>query len=109
MQQKMLRVRMGGSTRDTSAVAVRPPPEPGRRIRMPATQAERAAMQHALALAKRGPRGLNPQVGAMILSPTGAVLAEGWHRGTGTNHAEIDALAKLEPAQTRGATAVVTL
>jgi diaminohydroxyphosphoribosylaminopyrimidine deaminase/5-amino-6-(5-phosphoribosylamino)uracil reductase len=76
---------------------------------MSATEAERAAMRHALALAQRGPRGLNPQVGAVILSPSGEVLADGWHRGTGTSHAEIDALSKLTPEATRGATAVVTL
>ncbi|MBS1896754.1 MAG: bifunctional diaminohydroxyphosphoribosylaminopyrimidine deaminase/5-amino-6-(5-phosphoribosylamino)uracil reductase RibD [Actinobacteria bacterium] len=76
---------------------------------MTATAAERAAMTHALEIARRGPRGLNPQVGAVILSPAGDVLAEGWHRGAGTPHAEVDALSKLTPDQLRGATAVVTL
>ncbi|GAA2003547.1 diaminohydroxyphosphoribosylaminopyrimidine deaminase/5-amino-6-(5-phosphoribosylamino)uracil reductase [Microbacterium ulmi] len=66
-------------------------------------------MRRALALAERGPRGVNPQVGAVILSPAGEVIAEGWHRGAGTPHAEIDALSHLAPDQTRGATAVVTL
>ena len=63
----------------------------------------------ALELATRGPRGINPQVGAVLLSPTGETLAEGWHRGAGTPHAEVDALSKLTPPQTIGATAVVTL
>ncbi|MFI8631081.1 bifunctional diaminohydroxyphosphoribosylaminopyrimidine deaminase/5-amino-6-(5-phosphoribosylamino)uracil reductase RibD [Microbacterium sp. NPDC077663] len=76
---------------------------------MSVTDAERAALRHAFALARRGPRGLNPQVGAVILSPAGEVLAEGWHHGAGTPHAEIDALSKLEPDAARGATAVVTL
>ncbi|MBS1675326.1 MAG: bifunctional diaminohydroxyphosphoribosylaminopyrimidine deaminase/5-amino-6-(5-phosphoribosylamino)uracil reductase RibD [Actinobacteria bacterium] len=76
---------------------------------MTATAAERMAMAHALAIARRGPRGVNPQVGAVILSPDGSVLAEGWHRGAGTPHAEVDALSKLTPAELRGATAVVTL
>ena len=76
---------------------------------MAVTQAERSAMTRALALAANGPRGLNPQVGAVILSPAGDVLAEGWHRGAGTPHAEVDALSQLAPEQTRGATAVVTL
>ena len=76
---------------------------------MTATAAERAAMTHALEIAHRGPRGVNPQVGAVILSPAGDVLAEGWHRGAGTPHAEVDALSKLAPALLRGATAVVTL
>ncbi|RKT36282.1 diaminohydroxyphosphoribosylaminopyrimidine deaminase/5-amino-6-(5-phosphoribosylamino)uracil reductase [Microbacterium sp. AG1240] len=74
-----------------------------------ATTAELEAMRHALRLARRGPRGVNPQVGSVILSPAGDVIAEGWHRGAGTAHAEVDALSKLEPGAARGATAVVTL
>ncbi len=70
---------------------------------------EREAMRRAFALALEGPRGLNPQVGAVLLSPAGEVLAEGWHRGAGTAHAEVDALSKLTPDDARGATAVVTL
>lgn len=66
-------------------------------------------MAQALSLALNGPRGINPQVGAVILSPAGDVLATGWHRGSGTPHAEVDALSKLTREQTRGATAVVTL
>lgn len=76
---------------------------------MSANDAERAAMQRALELAAHGRRGVNPQVGAVILSPEGEVLAEGWHRGAGTPHAEVDALARLAPGAARGATAVVTL
>lgn len=71
------------------------------------------AMQRALEIARRGPRGVNPQVGAVLLSPDGDVLAEGWHRGAGTAHAEVDALTNLAAAAgsdaARGATAVVTL
>lgn len=71
---------------------------------------ELLAMRRALELARRGPaRGINPRVGCVILSPAGEVLAEGWHRGAGTAHAEVDALAKLSPGAARGATAVVTL
>ena len=76
---------------------------------MAANDAERDAMSRALALATNGPRGLNPQVGAVILSPAGDIIAEGWHRGSGTPHAEVDALSHLTPEQTHGATAVVTL
>lgn len=71
--------------------------------------AEQAAMARARELALRGPRGVNPQVGAVLLAPDGAVLAEGWHRGAGTPHAEVDALSRVSPAQARGTTAVVTL
>jgi diaminohydroxyphosphoribosylaminopyrimidine deaminase / 5-amino-6-(5-phosphoribosylamino)uracil reductase len=76
---------------------------------MPASEAEQGAMRRALELALNGPVGLNPQVGAVILSPAGEVLAEGWHRGAGTAHAEVDALSKLDADGARGATAVVTL
>jgi diaminohydroxyphosphoribosylaminopyrimidine deaminase/5-amino-6-(5-phosphoribosylamino)uracil reductase len=68
------------------------------------------AMRDALDLAHRGPAwGENPQVGCVIIAPDGTTLAEGWHRGAGTPHAEVDALSKLAPGQARGATAVVTL
>lgn len=70
---------------------------------------ERVAMTRALSLALHGPRGINPQVGAVILSADGEVLAEGWHRGAGTAHAEVDALSHLAPGAAAGATAVVTL
>jgi len=76
---------------------------------MSVSAVERNAMRRAFALARLGPRGVNPQVGAVILSPDGEVLAEGWHRGAGTAHAEVDALSKLAPGRSRGATAVVTL
>lgn len=76
---------------------------------MTTVEIERDAMRRALAIAERGPRGVNPQVGAVILSPAGDVLAEGWHRGAGTPHAEVDALSKLAPGAAHGATAVVTL
>lgn len=67
-----------------------------------------SAMGRALALASRGPAvGDNPQVGCVLLDADGTVVAEGWHRGAGTAHAEVDALAQL--ADTRGLTAVVTL
>lgn len=76
---------------------------------MDATGPEREAMHRALTLALQGPRGVNPQVGALILAPSGEVLAEGWHRGAGSAHAEVDALSKLAPGAARGTTAVVTL
>jgi len=76
---------------------------------MAVTEAERSAMTRALELAARGPRGVNPQVGAVILSPTGDIISEGWHHGAGTPHAEVDALSKLPAGGARGATAVVTL
>ena len=67
-----------------------------------------SAMRRALALASRGPAvGDNPQVGCVLLDAAGTVVAEGWHRGAGTAHAEVDALAQVGSAT--GLTAVVTL
>jgi len=67
-------------------------------------------MRRALELAvEPGPLpGPNPRVGCVLLSPDGAAIAEGYHRGAGTPHAEAEALARAG-AQARGATAVVTL
>ena len=73
-----------------------------------ATDAEIAAMRRALELAAKGPQSRNPQVGAVVLAADGSVLAEGWHRGAGTAHAEVDALTKLGGSAV-GATAIVTL
>jgi diaminohydroxyphosphoribosylaminopyrimidine deaminase/5-amino-6-(5-phosphoribosylamino)uracil reductase len=78
--------------------------------------AERDAMARALELAARGPaHGPNPRVGCVLLagdgSVPGTVLGEGRHRGAGTPHAEVDALADARDRghDVRGATAVVTL
>lgn len=66
------------------------------------------AMRRALELAEQGPlTGGNPRVGCVLLDSSGAAVAEGWHRGAGTAHAEVDALAHV--ADARGLTAVVTL
>lgn len=66
-------------------------------------------MRRALDLAKQG-RGItypNPMVGAVIVK-NGRIIGEGWHRGPGQAHAEVDALAHCrESAQ--GATLYVTL
>lgn len=67
-----------------------------------------AAMRRALSLATHGPAvGENPQVGCVLLDEAGTIVAEGWHRGVGTDHAEVDALAHV--ASAAGLTAVVTL
>lgn len=70
------------------------------------------AMERAVALAQRGPaHGPNPRVGCVILDAHGAVLGEGWHRGAGTAHAEVAAIAdaRSRGIDVRGGTAVVTL
>ena len=66
-------------------------------------------MQRAIRLAERG-RGLaspNPPVGALVVRD-GRVIAQGYHRGPGTAHAEIEAIEAAGDA-TRGATLYVTL
>lgn len=69
-----------------------------------------AAMRRALVLAAQGPpHGPNPRVGCVILAPDGSVVAEGFHRGAGTLHAEAAALANARGVDLRGTTAVVTL
>jgi diaminohydroxyphosphoribosylaminopyrimidine deaminase/5-amino-6-(5-phosphoribosylamino)uracil reductase len=72
--------------------------------------AELAAMRVALARAATPgvPLGPNPRVGCVLLDASGAIVAEGYHRGAGTLHAEADALAQAGE-RARGATAVVTL
>ncbi|MBH0099769.1 bifunctional diaminohydroxyphosphoribosylaminopyrimidine deaminase/5-amino-6-(5-phosphoribosylamino)uracil reductase RibD [Salinibacterium sp. NSLL150] len=66
-------------------------------------------MRHALSLASHGPiTGGNPQVGCVLVDAAGEIVAEGWHHGAGTPHAEVDALAKLG-GNAAGLTAVVTL
>ena len=75
-----------------------------------ASQDEAAAMRRAIALSRTPgvPLGPNPRVGAVLLGADGATITEGYHRGAGSDHAEIDALRQAGPAA-RGATAVVTL
>ncbi|WP_432563284.1 bifunctional diaminohydroxyphosphoribosylaminopyrimidine deaminase/5-amino-6-(5-phosphoribosylamino)uracil reductase RibD [Kineococcus sp. SYSU DK003] len=66
-------------------------------------------MARALELAARGPAtGPNPRVGCVLLGPDGETLAEGFHRGAGTPHAEVAALQAVAGSVV-GATAVVTL
>ncbi len=74
------------------------------------TPAEQAAMTRALELARTPgvPLGPNPRVGCVLLTPDGTPVAEGFHRGAGSPHAEADALARAGD-HARGTTAVVTL
>jgi hypothetical protein len=77
---------------------------------MPPTEAgDRALLRRALELAAMGsPRDVNPRVGAVFTNTDGAVVGEGYHRGAGTPHAEIEALRAAGPAA-RGGTAYVSL
>jgi diaminohydroxyphosphoribosylaminopyrimidine deaminase/5-amino-6-(5-phosphoribosylamino)uracil reductase len=68
-----------------------------------------AVMRRALELAAHGPEAnANPRVGCVLVAPDGATVAEGWHRGAGTPHAEADALMHAGELAV-GTTAYVTL
>jgi diaminohydroxyphosphoribosylaminopyrimidine deaminase/5-amino-6-(5-phosphoribosylamino)uracil reductase len=70
---------------------------------------EQQAMARAAELALlAGRTSPNPRVGCVLLAPDGAVVGEGWHRGAGQPHAEVEAL-HAAGDRARGATAVVTL
>ena len=77
---------------------------------MAITAAERHAMRRAIDLAQTPgvPLGPNPRVGCVLLDDNGQEVAEAFHRGAGTPHAEAAALA-MAGADARGTTAVVTL
>ena len=68
-----------------------------------------ALMRRALVLAARGPEAdPNPRVGCVLVADDGEVVAEGWHEGAGTPHAEAAALAAAGD-RAAGTTAYVTL
>ena len=71
---------------------------------------ERSAMRRALELAASPgvPLGPNPRVGCVLIDAAGRTVAEGFHRGAGHPHAEVDALTRAGDSA-RGTTAVVTL
>jgi diaminohydroxyphosphoribosylaminopyrimidine deaminase / 5-amino-6-(5-phosphoribosylamino)uracil reductase len=93
-------------------------PSKGGRGRAPSGRAEQPTrddrdarwMARALELARQAPGRIspNPRVGCVIVDRRGQLLAEGFHRGPGTAHAEVDALAKLG-GKARGATMYVNL
>ena len=67
-------------------------------------------LERALELAERG-RGTtrpNPVVGAVVVSPEGEVVGEGWHERKGGPHAEVVAL-DAAGERARGATLYVTM
>ena len=67
-------------------------------------------MRRALELAERGwgHSSPNPMVGAVVVDARGRIVAEGWHEGSGTPHAEAMALAVAGQAA-RDATVYTTL
>lgn len=66
-------------------------------------------MHRAIELAQEWPyTHPNPRVGAVITDTAGEIVGEGWHRGPGTDHAEVVALEEAGDAA-RGSTVYVTL
>ena len=53
-------------------------------------------------------RDINPRVGAVIVDAAGNVVGEGWHNGSGTDHAEVMAIAQAG-TKSIGATLYCTL
>lgn len=53
-------------------------------------------------------RDINPRVGAVIVDTAGNVVGEGWHSGSGTDHAEVMAIAQAG-TKSVGATLYCTL
>lgn len=53
-------------------------------------------------------RDINPRVGAVIVDTAGKVVGEGWHSGSGTDHAEVMAIAQAG-TKSVGATLYCTL
>ncbi|HEX7842126.1 MAG TPA: bifunctional diaminohydroxyphosphoribosylaminopyrimidine deaminase/5-amino-6-(5-phosphoribosylamino)uracil reductase RibD [Kofleriaceae bacterium] len=80
------------------------------RARGAVSDADVAHMARCLELAEvyRGRTSPNPIVGCVIVDRAGRVIAEGAHRGPGTDHAEVDALRKLG-GKAPGATLYVNL
>ncbi len=75
----------------------------------PIDAGDETQIRRALELAARGsPTDVNPLVGAVVTDAAGAVIGEGYHRGAGTPHAEIEALRAAGPAA-QGGTVYVTL
>lgn len=73
------------------------------------TERDVAHLRRAIELAGNSPLpDPNPRVGAVLVSPAGEVVGEGWHHGAGTPHAEVEALRAAGQAA-RGATAYVSL
>lgn len=71
-------------------------------------------MARALQLARNGrlDASPNPMVGAVIVTPDGRIIGEGWHRQVGHGHAEVNAVASVKPSDRhllREATMYVTL
>ncbi len=59
---------------------------------------DRKMMRRAIQIARYGEgfTSPNPMVGAVICSPDGRIIGEGWHRRYGEGHAEVNAVASVK-------------
>ncbi len=74
-------------------------------------ESEKAVMRRAIELAYRG-RGMvepNPMVGAVLVDDELRMIAEGWHRRIGTEHAEVNAINGIPGGYNGDLTLFVTL
>ena len=62
-----------------------------------------------LALLGKSAVSPNPMVGCVVLDKNGNIIAEGYHKKYGENHAERDALLKLQNGEAEGGTLYVNL
>ena len=62
-----------------------------------------------LALQGKGQVSPNPMVGCVVLDKAGNVVSKGYHKKYGENHAERDALLKLQNNEAEGGTLYVNL
>lgn len=62
-----------------------------------------------LALKGKGSTSPNPMVGCIVLDKTGKVISKGYHKQYGGNHAERDALLKINNNEAEGGTLYVNL
>lgn len=76
---------------------------------MSGTPADEKFMAAAIAAASQInlAQDVNPRVGAVLVNDAGEIVATGFHRGSGTAHAEIDALNQISDA--KGLTLYTTL
>ena len=62
-----------------------------------------------LALLGKGQTFPNPMVGCVVLDKVGNIVSKGYHKKYGENHAERDALLKLQNSEAEGGTLYVNL
>lgn len=66
-------------------------------------------MRKCFKLAKKGKTSPNPMVGCVVLDKNGNEISTGYHHKYGDNHAERDALLKLNNGEEKGGTLIVNL